>query len=227
MDQHPVTEQQAAAWLLAALQNQDTLSCEEAQAQLPTFVEAEAAGEDVDAAVEYATLLRHLDQCNDCAELYAQLAEDLEAFTSNAATQPQFQLTPPTFFTNARQSESVVLRLFGGARRRFELSLALPRLAPTLPTLGGAQSANLLTDTLTEVAGSPLVSITLTPAQRGADLLVAIREPAAQTRWQVRVIAGEHVQTTTTDAQGLARFSGVPVMDVQQMTVTFTEAPAE
>jgi hypothetical protein len=225
MDSHALTEQQAAARLLGALQEQDTLSCEEAQALLPSFVEAEAAGEDVDAASEYAALLRHLDICDDCAAMYEQLAEELEALTSAPEALPQTTLTPPSFFTTARQSENVIVRVLQGLRRQFELDLALPRLAPQLPTLGGGQSASLFTDTLSEVSGSPLVSISLTPSEGGADVLVAIREPAAQTRWQVQLIVGDHVQTATTNAQGMARFSGVPVTDVQQVRLMCVEAP--
>src|SRR5689334_5993795 len=77
------TEEQAAR-LLKALEAQDDLSCEEARTGLSALVEAEAAGVDVDAAPEFAALLRHIDHCEGCTELYAQLAADLEALAGAA-----------------------------------------------------------------------------------------------------------------------------------------------
>lgn len=216
------TEEQAAARLLKALEAQDDLSCDEARTRLSALVEAEAAGVDVDAAPEFAALLRHIDHCEGCTELYAQLAADLEAL-GGAAGERLEAPAPPAFFAPARQSDSVVLRVLGGLRRRFELKLALPRLAPSLPTLGSGKRADLFTDTLAEVSGAPLVAVSLVANAGVADVLVAVREASAQTRWQVQLIAGDRVQTATTDEQGIARFGGLAIATVQDVTVSCVE----
>src|SRR5262249_17868841 len=156
----------------------DDLTCEEAQAQLPALVEAERAGVDVDAMREYAALLRHLDRCADCMELYTELAEDLESLVGEAEPRPQAQLKPPAFFTPARQTENVVLRVLRGVQRRFEFTLPAPRLAPQIATLSGGQQKVLFGDTLTEVPGAPFASLSLSGESGSAELLVAVREAA-------------------------------------------------
>lgn len=217
------TAAQAAARLLQAIDAPDDLSCDEAQALLPAFVEDERAGVDVDAAPEYAALLQHLDRCAECMELYSTLAEDLEALASEEEPQPLPPLTPPSFFSPVRQSETVVVRILRGITRRFELALAIPKLVSSVATLSGGQRTNLFSDTLTELDGAPLVSISLLAENGVADVIVAVREAAAPTRWQVQLINGDDVRTAATDAQGIARFAGLAAQSLQDVTVSCVE----
>jgi predicted anti-sigma-YlaC factor YlaD len=218
----------AAARLLQALDATDDLDCEAAEAQIPALVDAERAGEDVDRDPAYATLLHHLDRCESCMESYVQLAEAMEALTGETEMQPQVALTPPSFFQPARQSESVTLRVLRGIVRRFELTLAPPRLAPAIATLSGGQRANLFADRLPEVAGDPLVAVTLEAgSQQSIDVSVAIREAAPGKSWQVQLVAGDTQRTATTDAGGVARFAGLAHTSLQEITLLCSELPVE
>jgi hypothetical protein len=223
MTNNTATTAQAATRLLQVLDAPDELSCDEAQALLPTFVEDERAGVDIDAAPEYAALLRHLDRCADCVELYTTLAEDLDALADEGDMSPLPPLTPPPFFSPVRQSDTVVVRMLRGMTRRFELALAIPRLVPAVATLSGGQRANLFSDTLTELDGAPLVSISLLAEDGVADVIVAVREAAAQTRWQVQLINGDDIRTATTNAQGIAQFGGLAVNSLRDLTVSCVE----
>jgi hypothetical protein len=52
-----------------------------------------------------------------------------------------------------------------------------------------------------------------------AELLVAIREANAATRWQVQVAAETIAHTATTDERGVARFPGLPIASLWQITL--------
>jgi predicted anti-sigma-YlaC factor YlaD len=223
MTNKTATAAQAAARLLQALDTPDDLTCDEAQTLLPAFVEGERAGLDVDAAPDYAALLRHLDHCAECMELYTTLAQDLEALAGEEEPQPLPPLTPPSFFSPMRQSETVVVRILRGMTRRFELALAIPKLVPSVATLSGGQRTKLFSDTLTELDGAPVVSISMLAENGVADVMVAVREVTAPTRWQVQLINGDDVQTATTDTQGIARFGGLAVQSLQDVTVSCVE----
>jgi hypothetical protein len=73
-----VMEQQAAKRLLSALDAPDELSCATARDLILVLVGAEYTGIDVDSDLQFAALLRHLDDCKECIELYASFTEDLE-----------------------------------------------------------------------------------------------------------------------------------------------------
>jgi hypothetical protein len=190
-------------------------------------VDAERAGEDVDAAPEYAALLRHLDHCADCTTLYAEVSEDLEALVGEADKLPRVRPAAPTFFAPARESDNVILRVLRGMARRFELTLAAPRLAPAIATLSGGGKANVFSDRLSEVQGHPFVGVTLRPDNDRAELAVAIREASAATRWRVRLMTGDIVREATTDAQGIARFTDLPVAGLREINLHCAELVAE
>lgn len=221
----PTNSRAAAARLLDALSAHDQLSCEQVQDRLQALVEAELAGVDVDAVPEYAQILHHLDQCEDCAGLYTALAEDLSAFVDTTETLPSEPATAPSFFPPVRQDEHVVLRIFGDAIRRFELALRMPQLAPSVATLGSGSRVTLFTDTLSELNGSPVFSVALSAEGDVAELLVAIREAQATPRWQIQFKAGDVVRTTTTDERGIAVFAQLPLASLQLLTLTCTELP--
>jgi predicted anti-sigma-YlaC factor YlaD len=213
-------DKRPAAQLRQALEQTDDLACEQAHELIPALVDAELAGEDVDAAPEYAALLRHLDNCEACATLYAGLSEDLAALADTTAPLPADRPAARSFFAPVRQSESVILRVFGGLSRRFELALRPPQLASGAPTLGGGPQITLFADALPEVEGSPLVSVSLSVDGGLAELLVAIREANAATRWQVQVAAETVAHTATTDERGVARFTGLPIASLWQVTLS-------
>jgi len=223
---HNPEADQPSARLRQALAAPDELDCAAAREQIPALVDAERAGQDVDAAPTFAALLRHLDHCASCLALYAELAEDLDALVGEAETLPPIQPSPPSFFTPVRQREGLVLRVLGGQRRRFELILAPPRLAPAIATLSGGQRASLFQDSLVEVAGAPLVAVTLSVGEGTAELLVAIREATAGARWQVRLAVGDDLRSAVADERGIARFGGLPA-PLPEITLTFAELPAE
>lgn len=211
-----VTEQQGAERLLQALNEPDELSCAEARELIPALVEAEQAGEDVDANPQFAALLRHLDHCPECPELYAQLAEDLEALTGADAVLPPVPLTAPDFFTPARQSKNIILRLLRGLKRGFELDLAIPSLTPAGALLSGGERASLFSDRLPELAGNPQVIVALESEPDAPKLLVAVREGGALTRWRVQLQIGDQVYTAHTNERGIAQFSGFSIAQLQR-----------
>jgi predicted anti-sigma-YlaC factor YlaD len=221
MTRKATTEQQLAR-LRQAIESAGGLTCEQVRAALSAFVAAERAGDDVDADPVYAALLRHLDSCADCSALYAEIAEDLEALVGPAEILPQVELTPPTFFTIARRNDSLTLRVIKGMRRRFELDLALPRLAPVITTLGDGRTT-LFSDSLTEVDGAPLVSVSLHASEGPAELLVAVRDSSTATRWRVQLVIGDAARTATTDERGIARFGDLAVKGLAGLRLSIGE----
>jgi hypothetical protein len=232
MADNPGAEQEAVTRLRAALTAPDTMTREEAQALLPALIEAEQAGEDVDNDPTFAALLHHLDHDPESMALYLELAEDLAVLMNEETDLPAVPSPPPFFSTSpTRASEKVVLRMLQGLHRRFELTLALPNLAPTIPTLGGSQSGayrqeHLFSDTLREMPGTPLVAVSLHIAGDTAELLVAVRDATPTTRWQITLSIDEYVYTASTNDQGLVRFADLGVTELQQaaqFTITCTE----
>lgn len=213
----------AAARLLRALEAPDPLTCEAARAQIDAFVEAEAAGQDVDADPAFADLLQHLDHCAECTTLYEELAADLDA-ALNPAEQPAFS-PAPTFFKPARQSSNVIVTVIGALRQAFAVQLRLQ--LPMAGALSGGAAANLFADTLPEVAGAPLLAVSLVPGQAGEapDVLVAVQSAASDQHWEILLATAESSHEATTDAQGIARFVGVPLADGEQIELSARALP--
>lgn len=224
MTPKPPDKRAAAGRLRDALGTPAQPAAEHVQAELQALVEAELAGVDVDRAPEYAHILRHLDQCAECAALYAALADDLSALLG-AADLPHDRPAAPALFPPARQDEHVILRIFSGMLRRFELALRPPQLGPALATLGSGSRATLFADTLGELNGAPLVSVVLSAQGELAELVVAIREAQAAPQWQIQVAAGAETRTATTNAQGMTVFAHLPLAQLQQLTLTCVELP--
>lgn len=212
---------QQTARLKQALERHDDLTCEQARDLLPALVEAELAGADVDTQPEYEALLRHLDQCEECTVLYAHLAEELSALAGLVDDLPPVRPRPQSFFTPVRESENVILRVFEGIARRFEIVLRVPQLSSTVATLN--THATLFADTLPEIENAPILSVALDASVQPTDLLVAIRETALDSRWEVQIRAGQTVRRIITDQQGIARFSAFAPADIQEITVNCIE----
>jgi hypothetical protein len=209
--QNPTAE--AAARLARALSAQDDLAHEQAEALIPSLIEAEGSGEAVDANPAFAALLCHLDHCERCLNLYEQLAADFEAVVGEAEVLPSVAPSVPVFFDKPiPKGDHVVLQIVRGMLRRFTLTFDFPRLAPALATLGGPQRS-LYTGTLPEVDGAPLLAVTAGRDAEGVWLQVAVREPGQRTSWRLQLDLGAQTLTTTTDVRGIARFTLPP--DVQ------------
>lgn len=202
------SEADAAAALRRALNESDDLTCEQAQELLPAFVDAELAGEDVDASPAYAALLRHLDHCADCTDLYATLAEDMQSVLAEGKPALQPDPAPPTIFAPVRQTEHVILRLIRGFTRGFELSLKDPRLTLSQGVLGGGKQIPLFRDNLPEMSGAPAVVVALDTHPESPMVLVAVRESARSTRWRVQLQIGDRSYEALTDEYGIARLGG-------------------
>jgi hypothetical protein len=232
MTKKRVWGRQAAERLLEALNATDGLTCEQAQALLPAFVEAELAGQDVDSNPDYAVLLKHLDRCADCMELYVQLSQDLKALIGPADTLPQARVAESSFFEPVRERPGFVLRVFRGARRHFEFDLPVPpALSATHATLSGTGAGDekreqLLSESVPEVLGSPRVSVALVVRPGSAELNVTIQDKPAAARWRLQFKAGDTVHTAKTDERGVATFTGLNVADLRelsQLTLTCVE----
>lgn len=232
MTKKRVSGRQVAERLLEAVKATDDLACEQAQALLPAFVEDEFAGEDVDSSPDYAMLLKHLDRCADCMELYAQLSQDLKVLIGVADRLPQAHVAESSFFEPVRERPGFVLRVFRGARRHFEFDLPLPPdLSATHATLSGTGAGDekrehLLSESVPEVFGSPRVSVALVVRPGSARLNVTVQERPARARWQLRLKIGDAVHTATTDEQGAATFtdlSAADLRDLSRLTLTCVE----
>jgi hypothetical protein len=226
MDRKRVTTAEAAARLAAALSAHDDLRCDEAEPLIPALLEAERAGEDVTGNPAYTALTQHLDHCEACLNLYAQLAEDLEAVVGVLEVLPAVAPAPPTFFSPPiPKGDHVLLQVLRGIVRRFTLTFDLPRLAPALATLGG-QQRTLYSDTLREVAGAPLLALTAGRGPEGVWLQVAVREPSQKTTWQIRLDLGDQTLIATTDSHGIARFTLPPTAPLGEVQLHCEELPA-
>ncbi|NCC33320.1 MAG: hypothetical protein EOM24_15080 [Chloroflexia bacterium] len=204
---NPNSPEEAAARLARALYTKDELTPEAAAALLPEFILAERSGEDVDNNPAYAALLRHLDHNEASLRLYEQLSEDMDLLLDPAETLPTITGVPPSFFSSPTlKGEHVLLQVLQGMVRRFRLTINMPRLAPALATLSGSQQA-LFAGTLTEVAGTPLLSLSTGHDQDGPWMRVLVRDTTGATRWQIQLIIGDETFSATTDERGLAHFS--------------------
>jgi hypothetical protein len=114
----------------------------------------------------------------------------------------------------------VVLHVLGGVLRRFQLALRVPTLNTATATLSGT---SLFVSELPEVTGKPLVSVVLRPQGDFAELHVAIREAEGNQQWLVRLTAPGYEQTATTNEQGIAQFSGLPLANLGELTLECRE----
>lgn len=227
LNKTPLATAEAAARLSAALNTPDDLSCTAAEVLIPKLLDAERAGEAVEQAPAYAALLRHLDHCADCLGLYEQLAEDFAAVMDGPAVLPSIRLSPPVFFpAPIPKGDHILLQVMRGLLRQFTLTFDLPRLAPALATLSGPQR-RLFADTLGEVSGTPLLSITVGRDAAGVWLQVVVREPNQKAAWRLRLEMGTQSLTATTDARGVARFILPPDVPLSEVRLHCEELPVQ
>lgn len=219
------TEREYAARLLRALESADDASCDEMEALLPTFVEAEQSGLDVESDPAFARLLTHLDHCERCVERYVALSADLAALTDAAETSEPVRAAPPAFFAPARQHENVVLRVLRGLTRRFELVLPLPQLSTGVAVLGPGDQVPLFVDTVNDVAGAPRLRVVLSAGTTQPAVQVIVRE-TTQRPWQVQLTVGERLLTAQTDERGVAEFPEVAIGDADSILVRCSELSA-
>jgi hypothetical protein len=210
MSNQHISAAEAAARLAQALSAQDDLSHDQAEALIPSLIDAERAGDAVEGNTAFAALLRHLDHCERCLNLYEQLAEDVEAVVGEADLLPTIAPAPPVFFSApVRLGDHILLHVARGLLRRFTLTFDLPRLAPSLATLSGPQRP-LYSDRLGPVQGTPLLAVTVGRDAGGIWLQVAVREIGQQTTWRLQLELGGQTLSATTDSRGIARFTLPP-----------------
>lgn len=230
MTRKPLSESEASEVLQRGLEISHELTCEQAQALLPAFIAAERAGVDVDNEPAYAALLRHLDESPECADLYAAMADQLDALEGAAEQLPPVPTTLPRFFEETAQGGTAVLRVLKGLTTRFGLTLSLPRLGPPVSTMGGGDSVTLFSDTLETVERTPELEVTLYPYGEAPELVVSLREQRAVDHWRIQLQLGDAVYTAVTEDQGEARISGFSEADVravEQLELLCTEVPED
>lgn len=217
-----IPEYDAARTLLKALEGFDSIDCVVTRQLLPRLVEAECAGENVDAQPDYQPVFMHLETCEECLALYTQLSADLAVLGGNVQL-PSITLPLPSFFPPpTRKGAHSILRLLNTAWQGFELTLALPQLAPALATLSGGTQQALFSDTLREVAGSPFVATSLGIRDGTITLRVAIRTPANSERWNVVLLFGETVLEAVTDERGIVQFDLPAARPLEAITLRCT-----
>lgn len=224
MHETPHSPTEVAARLLANLRAADELTCTAAEEVLAALVEAEFAGEPVDQNPAFTPLLHHLDHCPNCLKLYEQLASDLDAVVGADETLAPIPATAPRFFApSVAKGEHILLQMFHGVVRRFTLILDMPRLAPSVATLSGTQRS-LFADRLPEVAGEPLLAISV--GRDGQDLWiqVALRDPGQASVWHIELVYGDQTLSASTDPRGLVRFALPPELDLGELRLN-CEAP--
>lgn len=227
MSNQKLSATEAAARLARALSAQDDLSHEQAEALIPSLIDAEGAGEGVESSPTFAALLRHLDHCERCLTLYEQLAEDANAVLGDVEVLPSLTPAPPVFFSApVRLGDHVLLQVAHGLIRRFMLTFDLPRLAPSLATLSGPQRS-LYADKLGPVQGTPLLAVIVGRDAAGIWLQVAVREPGQTTAWRLRLELGDQSLTATTDPRGIARFTLPADAPLGEVRLHCEELPVE
>lgn len=101
----------------------DPAACDECRAQLPSFVEAEMAGED--AAALYPTVMDHLATCADCDAEYATL---LDLLMKDAAG----ELPEPATYPKAKLPSALRLRRLARKIAQSALAALAPERAQEL-----------------------------------------------------------------------------------------------
>lgn len=227
MSKQHISTAEAAARLAEALSAQDDLSHDQAEALLPALIDAEQAGEDVAGNAAFTAVLRHLDHCERCLNLYEQLADDRAAVVGEADLLPTIAPALPVFFpAPVRLGDHILLQVARGLIRRFTLTLDVPRLAPSLATLSGAQR-QLYSDRLGQVPGTPLLAVTVGRDAGSIWLQVAVREIGQKTTWQLQLDLGDQTLSAATDSRGIARFTLPPDVALGEVRLHCEELPVE
>lgn len=238
MKYKPMTEAEAAGKLHQAIvrakggessqqQDPEDLTCEQVQALLPAFIDAERAGVDVETIPMYAAVLRHFDRCPDCLDLYAALSESLDAI-EGISLEPLADPTSSPAFVLARQSEKIKLYVMQGLQRCFAMVVPMPKLGPGVKVMGSGDRLSLFTDTLQpeEIDSQPFVSAVMYPYGEPPTLLVAVREQHGRYPWRVQLQLGELSYSAQTNEQGVARLTGFSeeqLRSAKQMSIICTQ----
>lgn len=128
-------EAAALRYLFQAITGQpDTaLSCALAESWLPSFVDAEVAGEDV--VAQYPDVKRHLDLCPACERLYTDTLELALAEATDVIPQPALAPVPDLSFLPLLPSPVAQARALVKQVATQVLGLLAPNALPTLATL--------------------------------------------------------------------------------------------
>jgi hypothetical protein len=225
MSEQRNNDRRLVARLLDALQGDDPLTHAQVRALLPALIEAELAGDEIDARSDLAAAQRHLARCDECLGVYEQLLAELDAMAEDAAL-PPVRLTPPQFFTPVRQTKNALLSMIKGALPRFQLELLLPPLQP-VEVMGVGKQETLFLSRLTELPDQPMFAVQLVRTDSGADVLVTLRQASRQTRWQVQLFQGDQVRSAVTDHEGRARFADLPAAGLDTIRLYYSPVAEE
>jgi hypothetical protein len=207
-------EQSFARALLNAVQTKDTLSCAEAEELLPELIAAEQAGAAVDDDPRFAALLVHLDHCSECLELYGQISEDMDELLDPDAEVVPITTPPPRFFEPPAPRTNTLVRVLEGIKNGFQLFLPPPRFEPAVATL--SRTETLLSATLTDVPGSPLVVVSVAGSEESPEVQVVVQRLEDDQRWRIELRFGGQTYSTETDDTGIAQFADLSVEALKQ-----------
>ncbi|MBA3944203.1 MAG: hypothetical protein H0X37_06520 [Herpetosiphonaceae bacterium] len=219
-NQHRGAQQAARLW--QALNETSSLACAEVAPLLDELIQAEAQDVDVERDPRFKPVLQHLNQCEQCTELYAEMSEDIAMVTSGPVVPVPAMLKPPVFFPAAatRQGQRWSLRVWQEVKRSFELLITPPQLAPKMAVLGSGEA--LVAERLDELPGTPLVAVTLTGTGEQPRLRVAVRDATPGTHWRIILTMGEHHAEAITDEQGVTDFV-LPPSPLAELRLSCTE----
>lgn len=218
------------------LQPPATDACEACLQKLDAYIEAQLAGEAY--LDQYPDVALHLDACVECAGAYARLYELALAEARDALPKPASVPDPDLSFL-ATDSVRLADRLREAVTRtgdalRLELSAGLlALLTPSEPATALRSAADtrygevLLDLDPTEVDDFdvPLTITAYRDAERPRMCLVEVAVEPAGEGWpnlagrSVTLTVGDTVQTSETDAWGVAAFENIPVDLLGQLAI--------
>ncbi|MCG8351756.1 MAG: hypothetical protein MI924_28650 [Chloroflexales bacterium] len=227
--------QRRLGYLALALANaeEDQLTCQQCQDQLPEYLQAELHGQAHD--LQWLPIALHLKLCPHCAAVCAELVE-LAAFADNAhGAEPPHYPGPDLSFlgheqhTEVVQSAGIPWRLDDLGQVVIAFSTELLQtirqvIQPPAPALGMRKSAQITPQryqfALTDAVKDLEITITVEPSRddpQHCTIVVAVQIPS-RGGWphlagtQVTLQRGDQEQETqVTDAFGKAVFRGIAV----------------
>jgi hypothetical protein len=210
--------------LRQALQTPQTLNCENIEDLLIAFVQAEAAGEDIDQP-RFRELSEHLSTCADCLELYEQLTQDLKLLTQGPpAARPAF--AAPSFFAPDinRQGKTFNLKIWTASPQTIEIQLPRPQLLAKVAVLKDLSA--LFSQEVPELTGKPEIAGTATLQGEHVQIRIMISSAEPDQRWRVQLESGAIRLEQITSPAGIVEFEPISRADLSQLTITCTQIAA-
>lgn len=229
--QKPSSGKQASRNLYEALDNASTLSCSHVQALLDDLVAAEHAEVDVDSDPRYSLVLAHLDNCDQCMEIYQELSDAMELFDSDqlsASNAPASRA--PTFFDPPTQLPSYLLRLIEQNPHHVSVQLPINRPIQWVGALGPKnQEATLINQELSELPEHPQFKVDLRRIDGEiVSLSVQVVQATNSGAWEISLQAGEFQKSQMSDQTGRVIFPKVNLASLDSLEISYRPvSPAE